>query len=392
MWVEKYRPKSMASMIGNEESRLKLLNWLREWKTGDKAALLVGPPGTGKTTLVHLLAEGERVNLVELNASDTRSKEKLSRKIGEVTSSMSLFDAQSLIFLDEVDGIAGRKDYGAVEFIKETIKTSKNPIALAANDPEAEEVRKLSDVSLLIRMKQPPPREVALYLKNVAAREGIETSEKQLENIVRGANGDLRYAINSLQSGESAYKDQDLTGVQALNSFFEARSGTAALRSLRAYPRQPRDKLRELYTSVVKAKIPAQKKANALEVLSRADILMGKIIAGKDWRLLRYLDNMLAHELRQVLRGEATQYSQEAVPWNLQLRLWNDSRKLSELTRTYSRRLHTGRHSAAVQDMPYVFSMCSDRKFRSELIKSLALDETFEKFLVKEAGRAIATA
>ncbi len=376
-------------MVGNEEARLKLLNWLRRWKAGSKAALLVGPPGTGKTTLVHLLAQEEGVNLVELNASDTRSKEKLSQKIGEVVSSASLFGEKSLIFLDEVDGIAGRKDYGAVDFIREKIKTSKNPIALAANDPEADEVRRLSDASLVIRMKSPPPREVELYLRSVAAQEGIEPSEKRLEGIVRSANGDLRYAINSLQSGVSATKDQEVTAVQALNSFFEANASEAALRSLRAYPHQPREKLRDLYTSVVNAEIPPKKKAEALEVLSRADMLMGKIMAGKDWRLLRYLDNMLAHELKAILDGETLQYSRDAVSWNLQLRLWNDSRKVRELTRTYSSRLHTGQRSAAVQDMPYLFAMCSDGKFRRELVKSLNLDELFEKFLVKEVGRTM---
>jgi hypothetical protein len=116
---------------------------------------------------------------------------------------------------------------------------------------------------------------------------------------------------------------------------------------------------------------------------------MGRIMTGKDWRLLRYLDNMIAHELKGVLEGEAVQYSQDAVSWNLQLRLWNDSRKVRELTRFFSSRLHIGQRSAAVQDIPYIFAMCSSRKFRSELIKSLNLEEMFEKFLVKEAARTM---
>ena len=75
--------------------------------------LLVGPPGTGKTTLVTLLAKETGMNLVDLNASDVRTKDKLQKRMGEAMSTVSLFGERSLIFLDEVDGLAGRSDYGA---------------------------------------------------------------------------------------------------------------------------------------------------------------------------------------------------------------------------------------------------------------------------------------
>src|SRR5713226_2497679 len=105
MWSEKYRPSRIEAMVGNEEARLKLLRWYSEWKFGGKAALLLGPPGTGKTTLVNLLASERGLNLVDLNASDTRTKDAIERRIGEVMKSTSLFEERSLIFMDEVDGL-----------------------------------------------------------------------------------------------------------------------------------------------------------------------------------------------------------------------------------------------------------------------------------------------
>ncbi len=382
----------MGAMVGNEEARLKFVNWFKKWRVGGKAALLVGPPGTGKTTLVHLLASEQGVNLVELNASDTRTKEALLRRMGEVTKSTNLFGERSLIFLDEVDGIAGRADYGALEFIKESVKATRNPIVMAANDPDSDQVRKLSDASLLIPFKPPPPREVEMYLRMIAHMEEVNLTDQRLRSIITTAAGDIRYAINGIQSlGSIGRKDAELTVAQAINSFLDAPDLDSALRALRAYPGQPREKIRDLFSSVLQSKLSPTKKANAIETLSRADILMGRIMKGKDWRLLRYLDSMLARELRAVVEKENLQYSRESVPWNLLLRIWNDSRKMKELGASYARRVHTSRRNTVVQDLPYLFAMCASKKFRSDLIKSLNLDEPFEKFLEKEAIRMAET-
>ena len=57
MWSEKHRPKAVQEMVGNEDARLAALKWLGGWVSGSKPLLLVGPPGTGKTTLARMTAE-----------------------------------------------------------------------------------------------------------------------------------------------------------------------------------------------------------------------------------------------------------------------------------------------------------------------------------------------
>lgn len=387
MWSEKYRPVKLDLMVGNDDARSNLVVWLRKWKPGSKAALLVGPPGAGKTTCVHLAAQKLGLQLVELNASDTRTKEKLSRRIGEVISSRSLFGSQTLVFLDEVDGLAGRADYGAIDFIKDAVRKSENPVVMAANNPESDEVKKLSSVTKKIVFQRPLPEEVVAHLSKVAESEGLSIGTEELASIAKAANGDFRSATNLLQSGVATPKDEEMTASEAVNAFFDAADARAALKAIKAYPGQPREKIRDLFTGVVKARIHEDRKAAALAVLSRADVLMGRIMRGKDWRLLRYLDTMLAFELWTALGDGGATYSMDGVPWPLQLRIWNDSKKLKDIAILSGRRLGISQRGSLVEDLPYMLLLCGREAFRAELVKSLDLEETYDLFIAKEAGR-----
>lgn len=388
MWSEKHRPESLDEMVGNEEARAKLLLWLRKWKPGTKAALLVGPPGTGKTTTVHLVAKKLGLSLVELNASDSRTRDKMSRRVGEAIASTSLFGGASMVFLDEVDGLAGRADYGAIDFVKEAVKQSQGPVVMAANDPEADEVRKLGSATTKIEFRRPEPQDVRKRLEKIARIEKIDMAPEDIMKIAEAANGDLRAAVNALQSGLAARKDEELTAAESLNAFFDAPDRRAALRALRAYPGQPRDKIRELFAAVSRSRVHEERKAEALDVLSRADLILGRMMRGRDWRLLRYLDQMLASELWAALGDGGPRYTLDAVPWPLQARIWNDSKKLKEIASLAGKRLGISQRGFLVEDMPYVIRLSAGKGFRDELVRSLDLGENYEFFLAKESGRA----
>ena len=386
MLSEKYRPKSLDAMVGNEEARTKFLAWLEKWKSKSKAALLVGPPGTGKTTIVRVVAEEQRLNLVELNASDSRTKEKLGKKMGAAISSTSLLGERTLVFLDEVDGLAGRSDYGAIDFIKEAVRTSLNPIVMAANNPDADEVRKLASVTTKIEFLPPATSEVLVLLRSIAAKEKLGISDAEMHNVAESSHGDLRYALNALQGGLSGGKDQELLASQAINAFFGATSRAEALQALRSYPGQPREKLRDLFSSIVTSKLSAEELARALSVLSRADQLMGRIMRTQEWRQLRYLDPLLSTELREALGSAKLRFSAESVPFPLQLRLWNDSKKVKEISALTGRRLGISARGGRVEDFPFIMQLSAEKGFREELVSSLGLDEPFEKFIAKEAA------
>ncbi|MDG6981068.1 MAG: hypothetical protein JRN51_08175, partial [Nitrososphaerota archaeon] len=197
-----------------------------------------------------------------------------------------------------------------------------------------------------------------------------------------------RAAINFLQSGIPAQKDEEMTSSEAVDAFFGAPDVRGALRALRSYPGAPRDKLRDIFTAVVKSRVHEERKSAALDVISRADVVMGRIMRGKDWRLLRYLDPMLASELWKALGDGGPRYTLDGAPWPLQVRIWNDSKKLKEIAALAAERLWTSQRGFLVRDMPYVLLLCSDARFRGEFLKGLGLGENYDLFLAKESSRS----
>ena len=181
---------------------------------------------------------------------------------------------------------------------------------------------------------------------------------------------------------------------EALNGFFGAADKREAALSLRKVSLPPAEKIREIHRSIVKSGLPPEAMARSLEVVSRVDLLMAKIMRSRDWRLLRYLDRQLVEDLYPLVKGGAVKYTgQDDLPFPALLRIWNDSKKIREVSVKYAAKAHTSGMSARSQDLPYVFALCSTKRFREGLERALGLDadpdllESYDKFLQKEAAR-----
>ncbi|MDI9619707.1 MAG: replication factor C large subunit [Candidatus Nezhaarchaeota archaeon] len=305
-WTEKHKPRTIGEIkevVGEADYIIKFLSWLKGWKPGDKAALLYGPPGVGKTLLVEVAARELRYELMELNASDTRSEAVVKRLAGLSSQSISLYGARGkLIFLDEIDGLTGTEDAGGVKAVVSVIAESRFPVAMTANDPWDPKLRPLRDLSLLIEFKRLGKASIVKHLKRICSREGIQADERALKIIADISEGDMRSAVNDLQAaaqGKNALSVSDVSWLRARNRQYQAFD---VLRMLFTAKRcEDARNVVDLFVldyeslmSWIDENLPRQytdvdELAEAYYYLARADLFLGRMRRTQKWELLRHV-------------------------------------------------------------------------------------------------------
>jgi DNA polymerase III delta prime subunit len=193
LWVEKYRPSSMDTYIGNEHLKSKVSIYL---ESGDLPHLLLfGRAGTGKTTLAKLLVKNIECDYLYINASDENNVDTVRNKVKNFASTIGFKDLK-IIILDECDYITPNAQ-AALRNLMETF--SKHCRFILTCNYVERIIDPIQSRCQLFQIIPPSKKEVAQKLHTILIDENVNGELEDIKILVDSGYPDIRRVINSAQ-------------------------------------------------------------------------------------------------------------------------------------------------------------------------------------------------
>jgi len=193
LWVEKYRPSSIDTYIGNEHLLDKVSVYL---ESGDLPHLLLyGRAGTGKTTLAKILVKNIECDYLYINASDENNVDTVRNKVKNFASTVGFKDFK-IIILDECDYITPNAQ-AALRNLMETF--SKHCRFILTCNYVERIIDPIQSRCQTFQTTPPSKKEVAVHLSNILEKEEVGHELSDLALLINSTYPDIRRVINSAQ-------------------------------------------------------------------------------------------------------------------------------------------------------------------------------------------------
>jgi len=398
-WTERYRPSSLSELRGNDKARDALRAWATSWPEHREAAIVHGPPGVGKTSAAHALAADLGWPTIELNASDSRTRDVIERVAGEAARSGTLDGGgggRRLVIMDEADNIHGNADRGGSRAVTALVKEAAQPMVLIANE-YYDMSNALRNACEAIEFRPVSKRSILPVLRDICRKEGIEFEAEALERIAETNSGDLRGAVNDLQAlaegRDRLVRDDVVTGerdtttgiFEYLDTVIKEAGPQEAREASYAVDETPDDLINWIEDNVPKDYTGAELAA-AYGCLANADRWLGRVRATQNYTFWRYAaDNMTAGvaAARREPKGGWTRYGPPSY-WSKLGRSRGTRDKRDYVARKIAEANGTSTGTARREIMPHLATMtyhCKNRELTVAMAARYELEAEHVSFV-----------
>ncbi len=383
-YAEKYRAKNYKDIVGQNEAIEKIKVFIKEFPKR-QALILYGLPGTGKTSLAYAAAKENNLEIFELNASDLRNRQKLEDTLAPATIQRSLIKKGKIILMDELDGVTGTDKGGIPELVR-IIQATKFPIIMTCNDVWQSKLSPVRAKSKIIELKPLRIEEIISILKNVAQEEGLKKDEKFLKLIAIKSQGDVRAALNDIQSfssisdlkvDSSEKRDMEESIFHILRRLFKERGDFLDIFESSSLS------LDEIFLWI-EENIPKEYKNEALVkayyALGNADVFRGRIYRNQYWRFLQYQSIFQSAGISYAKKTPLAGFTSYERPKRV-LKIWLHNQKTEKkktIAKKYARLVH-----CSTKRIMHDFSLLKPILQNSYVQKQLNLSEDEIEFLNK---------
>lgn len=389
-WTAKYRPKTGRDIVGQTEAVEKTKNFLVNFKKQPKKALMLyGPSGSGKTSIVHALANELGLELLEVNASDVRNQDAINQRIGAAIRQYSLFNKGKVILVDEIDGIAGQEDRGGILALLALISETHFPMVLTSNNPFDQKFDKLRSASFMVELQQLSVADMANHLKKIADAESVSFEGESLKKLARSTGGDLRAAINDLQtlSHDKKLGDEGLDAIgernkvesilSALVKIFKTTNADIAVRAFDNIEEDLDKCFLWIDENLPKEYTKPEDLARAYDSLSKADVFRGRIRRRQHWRFMVYESNLLTAGVATA-KDEKYKHQVNYSQTTRILKIWRANmqfQKRKAIAQKIAPLLHSGVKEVVKDYIPHLkFIFSHNKKMADSIAAELRLD------------------